>query len=83
MRTKLSGAKNVDRIPVEIWREIASLLSRSQHKVLMRVPHVLGKLSSELFYREIGEFSKPYCIVPQLRATSALLWHDAAIAGVP
>jgi len=57
MRTKRSKTKfdhASDRVPVEIWREIASLLSRSQHKVLMCVPHVLGKLSSELFYRDIG-----------------------------
>jgi hypothetical protein len=59
MRTKRSNlAKDAfDRVPVEIWREIASLLSRSQHKALMRVPHVLGKLSSELFYQDIGKFS--------------------------
>jgi hypothetical protein len=56
MRTKRfkKGGHASYQLPVEIWREIATRLSRSQHKVLMQVPHVLGKLSAELFYQNLG-----------------------------
>ena len=80
-RMKSRGRKSVkhgshacDRIPTEVWRQIACWLSRPQHQVLMRLPHVLGKLSSELFYRDIGMLLNP-CQCGFLNEGFAVLYY--------
>jgi hypothetical protein len=39
--------------PAEIWREVASWLSRPDWKTLLRVPHPLRKFASDLFFKDI------------------------------
>jgi hypothetical protein len=41
------------QLPAEIWREVASWLSRPDWKTLLLVPHPLRKFASDLFFRDI------------------------------
>src|ERR1700683_5192738 len=41
------------QLPAEIWREVASWLSRPDLRTLLLVPHPLRKFASDLFFRDI------------------------------
>ena len=41
------------QLPAEIWREVATWLSRPDWKTLLLVPHPLRKFASDLFFQDI------------------------------
>jgi hypothetical protein len=45
--------KQLERISIEIWREVALFLPRRDLKTLLFVPHILSRVASQLLFREL------------------------------
>ncbi|TEB33996.1 hypothetical protein FA13DRAFT_1754030 [Coprinellus micaceus] len=43
----------LERISIEIWREVALFLPRRDLKTLLFVPHILSRVASQLLFREL------------------------------
>ncbi|KAH6912250.1 hypothetical protein BKA70DRAFT_829633 [Coprinopsis sp. MPI-PUGE-AT-0042] len=45
--------RQLERVSMEIWREIALFLPRRDLKTLLFVPHILSRVASQLLFREL------------------------------
>ncbi|KAJ2919617.1 hypothetical protein MD484_g795, partial [Candolleomyces efflorescens] len=46
-------SRQLERISIEIWREVALFLPRRDLKTLLFVPHILSRVASQLLFREL------------------------------
>ncbi|KAF6748224.1 hypothetical protein DFP72DRAFT_578781 [Ephemerocybe angulata] len=46
-------SRQLERVSIEIWREVALFLPRRDLKTLLFVPHILSRVSSQLLFREL------------------------------